>query len=116
MLLVSSRPANSTMKTQQSMYPVSGDASGMVLRSIINIGQKGLLGRNLGNPKYDWCFNTIPQKYVNNRTIWQPRGKGLGGCSMVSTLICVLLFPSAFANNGYISAGQFYDLCTTVER
>lgn len=30
---------------------------------------------------YDWGFSTVPQKHVNNRSIYLPRGKMLGGCS-----------------------------------
>ncbi|MEM8894667.1 MAG: GMC family oxidoreductase N-terminal domain-containing protein, partial [Bacteroidota bacterium] len=31
--------------------------------------------------KHDWGFWTTPQKHVNNREIYLPRGKMLGGCS-----------------------------------
>jgi hypothetical protein len=42
-----------------------------------------MMGHNICNPKYDWAFPTVPQKYVKNRSIMQSRGKGLGGSSMV---------------------------------
>ncbi|KAJ7587562.1 alcohol oxidase [Mycena floridula] len=35
----------------------------------------------LGNPKYDWGFKTVPQKNINNREII---GKGLGGSSKIN--------------------------------
>lgn len=44
---------------------------------------KGLSGQTIFKPEYDWCFTTIPQKGVDGRVITQPRGKGLGGCSLV---------------------------------
>lgn len=31
--------------------------------------------------KYDWGFWTVPQEHVNDRQIYLPRGKMLGGCS-----------------------------------
>ncbi|KAI0647276.1 GMC oxidoreductase [Trametes meyenii] len=44
----------------------------------------GLCGTILGNPKYDWAFMSVPQKHANNRRVFQPRGKALGGSSMVT--------------------------------
>ncbi|KAI0828690.1 GMC oxidoreductase [Trametes gibbosa] len=44
----------------------------------------GLCGSLLGNSQYDWSFPTVAQKHINNRTVRQPRGKGLGGSSMAS--------------------------------
>ncbi|QRV98567.1 GMC oxidoreductase [Ceratobasidium sp. AG-Ba] len=37
-----------------------------------------------GNSKYDWMFETIPQPNLNNRVLPIPRGKGLGGSSMIN--------------------------------
>ncbi|PIL24204.1 hypothetical protein GSI_13957 [Ganoderma sinense ZZ0214-1] len=42
----------------------------------------GLTGTTLGDPRYDWAFTSVPQKYANNRQIPHPRGKGLGGSSL----------------------------------
>ncbi|TBU53003.1 GMC oxidoreductase [Dichomitus squalens] len=44
----------------------------------------GYIGRALGNPKYDWSFTCVPQPNANNRTVRQPRGKGLGGTSLIN--------------------------------
>ncbi|KAI9060841.1 GMC oxidoreductase [Trametes sanguinea] len=46
----------------------------------------GLCGSILGNPRYDWGFTSIPQQYANGRQIPQPRGKALGGTSMLNFL------------------------------
>ena len=35
-----------------------------------------------GNPKLDWGYQSTPQKHLNGRTIYFPRGKSLGGSSM----------------------------------
>ena len=47
----------------------------------------GYMGQTIGNPTFDWMLTTVPQKFANNRVVNQPRGKGLGGSSLVS-LIC----------------------------
>ncbi|KAF8313118.1 GMC oxidoreductase [Clavulina sp. PMI_390] len=41
----------------------------------------GYFGRAIGNPAYDWAYSTTPQKHVNDRLLFQPRGKMLGGSS-----------------------------------
>ena len=45
----------------------------------------GYMGRTIADPKFDWAFLSVPQKQANDRTILQPRGKGLGGSSIVRT-------------------------------
>ncbi|GJE97030.1 GMC oxidoreductase [Phanerochaete sordida] len=44
----------------------------------------GLLGRALGNPAYDWAFASTPQARAHGRVVPQPRGKGLGGTSLIN--------------------------------
>lgn len=44
----------------------------------------GYMGRTIANPKFDWTFLSVPQRSANNRIVLQPRGKGLGGSSLVS--------------------------------
>jgi choline dehydrogenase len=39
--------------------------------------------------RYDWNFHTVPQKQVNNRKMYQPRGKMLGGCSQLNAMIYI---------------------------
>lgn len=46
----------------------------------------GYMGRNIANPKLDWTFFTVPQKRANGRAVLQPRGKGLGGSSLLNFL------------------------------
>jgi choline dehydrogenase len=41
----------------------------------------------IGNPRTDWCFETEPDAGLNGRSIRYPRGKGLGGCSLVNGMI-----------------------------
>ncbi|XP_063968438.1 choline dehydrogenase, mitochondrial-like [Lytechinus pictus] len=35
----------------------------------------------------NWYYHTIPQKYMNNREVYWPRGKVLGGSSMLNSMI-----------------------------
>ena len=37
-----------------------------------------------GNPKLDWGYSTVPQKSLDNRSIYLARGKALGGSSIVN--------------------------------
>lgn len=40
-------------------------------------------------PLNNWCFKTVPQAELNNRQGYQPRGKGLGGSSMINVMLYV---------------------------
>lgn len=56
----------------------------------LNTTLPGYMGRTIANPTFDWTFLSVPQKRANDRVVLQPRGKGLGGSSLVSTfLVCV---------------------------
>ncbi|KAI0672922.1 GMC oxidoreductase [Trametes maxima] len=52
------------------------------------INMPGLSGSLVGNPKYDWGFLSTPQEHADGRLLYLPRGRAVGGTSMVS-------FPSA---------------------
>ena len=38
-------------------------------------------------PINNWAFNTVPQKGLNGRIGYQPRGKGLGGSSAINAMV-----------------------------
>ncbi|KAI0056995.1 alcohol oxidase [Artomyces pyxidatus] len=57
-------------------------------RDAPEVNVPGLAGRGMMNPMFDWNFVSEPQEYVNNRVIAQPRGKGLGGSSLLN-LLCM---------------------------
>ncbi len=40
-----------------------------------------------GNPKLDWGYQSVPQPGLNGRSIYYPRGKALGGSSIVNGMI-----------------------------
>ena len=46
-------------------------------------------GKTMFHPVYNWGFYTEPDPGVNNRKIYWPRGRGLGGSSSINGLICV---------------------------
>ncbi|MEY2904125.1 MAG: hypothetical protein RJA52_141 [Bacteroidota bacterium] len=39
--------------------------------------------------KNDWAYYTEPQTYMNNRQMFQPRGKVWGGCSSINAMIYI---------------------------
>jgi choline dehydrogenase len=45
--------------------------------------------KTMHNPKTDWCYNTEPDKTMENRSIPYPRGKTLGGSSSINGLLYI---------------------------
>ena len=45
--------------------------------------------KTMFNKKYNWCFYTEPDPGMNNRQIYWPRGKVLGGSSAINGLIFI---------------------------
>ena len=43
----------------------------------------------LQKPSVNWCFSTVPQKRLNNRQLWFPLGKTLGGSSSINGMIYI---------------------------
>ena len=43
----------------------------------------------LGNAKHDWCYETEPEPFCNNRKMFVPRGKMLGGSSSINGMVYV---------------------------
>ena len=41
----------------------------------------------MNNPRTDWCFQTTAESGLNGRSLSYPRGKGLGGCSLINGMI-----------------------------
>ena len=44
-------------------------------------------GKVLTNPKINWCFESEPEPYANNKRDYLPRGKVLGGSSSINGMI-----------------------------
>jgi choline dehydrogenase len=41
----------------------------------------------MGDPKFNWSYMGEPEPFANDRTIRQPRGKALGGSSMINGML-----------------------------
>lgn len=46
-------------------------------------------GGMLRHWKYNWGFNTVPQRGLNGRVGYQPRGRGLGGSSSINAMLYI---------------------------
>ncbi len=46
-------------------------------------------GKTMWHPEYNWRYYTEPVPGVNNRKVYWPSGRGLGGSSSINGLICV---------------------------
>lgn len=87
---------------------LSGPAANNVL--LIEAGGKpGLLSEipagmpKLFRTKYDWAFESEPQKALGGRRIFTPRGKMLGGCSNMNAQIHQWGHPADY--DGWAAAG-----------
>jgi len=47
----------------------------------------GAMGHNYEGGKFNWAFHTVPQKGLNGRPIFQPRGRVLGGSSSINGMV-----------------------------
>ena len=64
----------------------------------------------LWGTEYDWAYRTVPQKHCNNREIYWPRGKTLGGSSSLNAMIYVRGHASDYDNWAYAgNAGWAYE-------
>lgn len=43
----------------------------------------------LFGPKVNWRFYTVPQRHLDNRRVWYPQGKTLGGSSSINAMIYI---------------------------
>lgn len=48
---------------------------------------------NFNNPKVDWGYETEPEPHLNNRKVFWPRGKVLGGSSSINGMIYIRGVP-----------------------
>lgn len=39
--------------------------------------------------KYNWGLESVPQRHLNNRKTYQPRGRGLGGSSSINAMVYI---------------------------
>jgi choline dehydrogenase len=60
-------------------------------------------GKTMFNPKYNWMYETDPEPEMNNRRVYWPRGKTLGGSSAINGLIYVRGQPEDY--NDWVTQG-----------
>ena len=48
------------------------------------------------NPKINWCYTSEPEPHLNNRRLFQPRGKVLGGTGAINGMIYMRGQPEDF--------------------
>lgn len=47
------------------------------------------VAKAISSPRWNWHFETVPQKHMNDRRLTTPRGKTLGGSSSINALVYV---------------------------
>ena len=55
------------------------------------------------NPNVNWCYKSAPEPHLNNRRLFQPRGKVLGGTGAINGMIYMRGQPQDF--DGWEEAG-----------
>lgn len=55
------------------------------------------------NPKVNWCYDSEPEPYMNKRSLFQPRGKVMGGSGTINGMIYMRGQPEDF--DGWEAAG-----------
>ncbi|MBM75318.1 MAG: choline dehydrogenase [Proteobacteria bacterium] len=53
----------------------------------VRIHMPAALTMPIGNPSLDWCYESEPEPYMNDRRIYHARGKVLGGSSSINGMI-----------------------------
>lgn len=53
------------------------------------IHMPGAVGKLIGGTRFNWSYRTVPQRALNNRCLFLPQGKGLGGSSSINGMIYI---------------------------
>ncbi len=48
----------------------------------------------IGNPRFDWCYESAPHPHMNGHTVSVPRGKTLGGSGSINSMVYIRGRPS----------------------
>jgi choline dehydrogenase len=93
---------------------VGGGAAGCVLASRLSVADANVLlleagpadshpfihipagFTKLSGPKVNWGYRTVPQKHLNNRDMWYPQGRTLGGGSSINAMIYTRGHPTDY--------------------
>lgn len=76
------------------------EAGGRADQVFVNapLGAVGFMPAHLGIKINNWAFQTVPQPGLNGRRGYQPRGKGLGGSSIMNAMIYTRGNPRDYDN------------------
>ena len=44
-------------------------------------------GMSFFNPDVNWCYSSQPQKFLNERSLYVPRGKVVGGSASINAMV-----------------------------
>jgi len=50
----------------------------------------------IGNPRFDWCYESAPHAHMNGHTVLVPRGKTLGGSGSINSMVYIRGRPSDY--------------------
>lgn len=82
---LSQEPSNSVL-----LLEAGGDGRSLFIR------MPAANGFLFGRPQFDWGFRSVPQTELNGRSIYYPRGRGLGGSSAINGMICIRGHPADY--------------------
>ena len=74
-------------KTTVCLVEAGGKADGILTRA--PLAAVATMPAHLGIKIQNWAFETVPQPGLNGRRGYQPRGKGLGGSSILNAMIYI---------------------------
>lgn len=81
------------------LLEAGGDGRGILVRAPL-----GVVAMLSGRPKINnWAYSTEPQRELNNRRGFQPRGKALGGSSAINAMLYIRGHPSDY--DGWAAEG-----------
>src|SRR6202034_4867918 len=46
-----------------------------------------MVAKAIGNPRQSWGYQTVPQPHVDGRVLPVPRGRVLGGCCSINSMV-----------------------------
>lgn len=64
---------------------------------------------SIGNPLYDWCYDTDPEPFMNGRKIAQARGRVLGGSSSINGMVFQRGNPQDYENWSRYTGSSVWD-------
>ncbi|QMW22201.1 GMC family oxidoreductase [Sandaracinobacteroides saxicola] len=72
--------------TRVALLEAGGNDNSMLINMPAGIAQ--ILPQDKPSP-LNWGYKTVPQRHLNNRQLWWPRGKALGGSSSINGMVYI---------------------------